>query len=78
MGPERPAEELERWREEFNPARLAPVQEVHTPSGKHKVNTTPFPNWVSEEVMPAATRLTREETARLIQVAPSAKPSARR
>jgi hypothetical protein len=66
---------LVRLAEEFNAGRLAAIQEVHTPSGKHKVHTTPFPGWVPQDVMRAAKQLTREEAARLLQVAPSAKPS---
>jgi hypothetical protein len=69
---------LVRLAEEFNPSRLAAIQEVHTSSGKHKVNTTPFPHWVPAKVMQAARRLTREEAARLLQVPSSAKPSRRK
>ena len=69
---------LVRLAEEFNPGRLAAIQEVHTPSGKHKVDTTPFPHWVPQTVMRAARRLTREEAARLLHAATSAKPSRRK
>jgi hypothetical protein len=69
---------LVRLAEEFNAGRLAAIQEVHTPSGKHKVNTTPFPDWVPKDVMRAAKQLTRDEAARLLQVAPSVKPSRRK
>ncbi len=69
---------LVRLAEEFNTARLAAVQEVHTPSGKHEVNATPFPDWVPEKVMRAARQLSREQAARLLQVASSARPSPRR
>jgi len=64
---------LVRLAGEFNTDRLAAIHEVHTPSGKHEVNTTPFPDWVPEEVMCAARRLTREEALRLLQVVSSAK-----
>jgi len=64
--------------EEFNIGRLAAIQEVHTPSGKHKVHTIPYPRWVPEKVMHAGRHLTREEAARLLQVASSAKPSRKR
>jgi len=69
---------LVRLAEELNADWLAAIQEVHTPSGKHKVHTTPFPRWVPEKVMRDARRLTREQAARLLQVAFSAKPSRRR
>jgi len=66
---------LVRLAEEFKVDRLAAIQEVHTSTGKHKVNTVPFPDWVPEEVMQGARQLTRDEAARLLQVASSAKPS---
>jgi hypothetical protein len=69
---------LVRLAEEFNAAGLAAIQEVHTPSGKHKLNSIPFPDWVPEKVMRAAKQLTREEAARLLQTAPSAKPGRRK
>jgi len=69
---------LVRLAEEFDSARLAAIHEVHTPSGRHKVNTTPFPRWVPENVIRAATHLSHDEAARLLQVATSAKPSGRR
>jgi hypothetical protein len=69
---------LVRLAETFNAGRLAAIQEVHTPSGKHKVQTTPFPDWVPEKVMQAARQLTCEEAARLLGFASSAKPRGRR
>ena len=69
---------LIRLAEEFKPAHLAAIQEVHTPSGKHKTNTTPFPLWVPPKIMQAAKQLTGEEAARLLQFAAFAKPSERR
>ena len=69
---------LVRLAEELDADRLALVQEVHTPSGKHKVTITPFPDWVPPEVMRAARQLTREEAARLLPVVSPAKPSGRR
>ncbi len=69
---------LVRLAEEFSADRLAAIREVHTSSGKHKVTTIPFPRWVPERIIRAARRLTRDDAARLLQAAPSAKPSARR
>jgi hypothetical protein len=68
---------LVRLAEDFDSRRLAAICEVHTPSGKHKVITTPFPEWVPKDVMRAAKRLTREEAARLMKVAYPAKRSRR-
>ena len=67
---------LVRLAGEFKADRLAAIHEVHTPSGKHKVTTVPFPRWVPEEVMHAAGQLTREEAAGLLPVS-SAKPRRR-
>ena len=69
---------LVRMAEEFDVARLAAIEEVHTSSGKHKVHTTPFPRWVPAKVMQAARQLTRDEAARLLPVASPAKPNGRR
>ncbi len=65
---------LVRLAEEFDAGRLAAIQEIHTPMGKHKVHITPFADWVPEKVRRAARQLTCEEAARLLQVASSAKP----
>ena len=47
----------------FSRQRLAALKEVHTPSGKHKLLVTPFPDWVPDEVLRAARRLTEKEAA---------------
>jgi len=69
---------LVRLADVFNPDRLAAIHEVHTPSGKHKLTTIPFPDWVPQQVMRAAKQLTRDQAARLLQLAPAAKPGRRR
>ena len=47
----------------FPNQRLAALKEVHTPSGTHKLQVTPFPNWVPKEVLQAAQKLTEKEAA---------------
>jgi hypothetical protein len=47
----------------FSQQRLAAVKEAHTPTGKHKLLVTPFPEWVPTEVMGAAQKLTEKEAA---------------
>ncbi len=37
--------------------RLAAIREEHTPSGAHRIVTTPFPRWVPRDVKKAAARL---------------------
>ena len=40
--------------------RLAKLREVHTESGRHRIEQTPFPDWVSPEVRVAAGRMSEE------------------
>lgn len=47
--------------------RLAAIREVHTTSGKHRVETTVFPNWVPSAVDRAAARLTLEQAAEMLR-----------
>ena len=51
----------------FDDDRLAAIQEVHTPSGKHEVHTTTYPDWVTEDVKRAAAKLTGEEAQSALQ-----------
>ena len=53
----------------LNADRLASIQEVHTPAGRHKVNVTDFPKWVPKDAVQAATRLTEKEATALLPVA---------
>jgi hypothetical protein len=53
----------------FDADQLAMIEEVHTPSGRHEVNVTTFPEWVPEEVAKAAAKLTDEEATSLLPVA---------
>lgn len=48
---------LVRLASEFPAARLASVREIHTPSGTHIVQETPFPKWVPAGVMDEAEKL---------------------
>jgi len=57
---------LVRLAGQFDADRLAAVQEVHTPSGRHAVSTIAFPDWVQEEVARAAEALTDEEAIALL------------
>jgi hypothetical protein len=41
--------------------RLASVQEFHATSGAHRVEETPYPEWVPNDVKKASERLTREQ-----------------
>jgi hypothetical protein len=52
---------LVRVADRFSAAALAAIREEHTPSGAHRVTETPFPDWVPEESLRAATRLTEQD-----------------
>jgi hypothetical protein len=69
---------LVRLAERFDADRLAAIQEVHTPSGKHVVQTTAYPDWVTDDVRRAAVELTEEEAASLLPAIPGRKPPERR
>ena len=57
---------LVRLAERFDADWLAAVHEVHTPSGKHEIHKTAYPEWVTEDVRRAAKELTEEEAATLL------------
>lgn len=48
---------LVRLASEFPASHLVSVREIHTPSGKHVVQETPFPKWVPAEVRNEAKKL---------------------
>ena len=52
----------------FNAGRLAAIREIHTASGKHKLNLTPFPDWVPAEVTRSAAKLATNEASSLLEV----------
>jgi hypothetical protein len=47
----------------FSKQRLAAVKEAHTPTGKHQLLVTPFPEWVPKKVLRIAQELTEKEAA---------------
>jgi len=52
---------LVRVQERVAPDRLAAIREIHSSNGKHKLEVTPFPDWVPAGVSNAAKRLTVAE-----------------
>ncbi|MEE9166256.1 MAG: hypothetical protein V3U24_02165 [Candidatus Neomarinimicrobiota bacterium] len=52
-----------RLQESFDKERLGAVSEIHSPSGKHEVRVTPFPDWVPTSVREEAQQLTASEAA---------------
>lgn len=65
---------LVRLAPRFDVDRLAAIQEVHTPSGKHEVHSTAYPDWVTQDVTRAAEQLTEEEAALLLPAVPGRSP----
>jgi hypothetical protein len=55
---------LVRLADEFDPDRIAAIREVHTASGKHKVEVTPYPKWVPPDVISAGEKLSAEEAGK--------------
>lgn len=52
---------LVRVADRFTPKQLAALHEEHTESGAHRVVEQPFPDWVPDDVMAVAKRLSVEE-----------------
>ena len=69
---------LARLARRFDADRLAVIEEVHTPSGKHEVNVTKFFEWVPIEVREAAKGLTDEKATSLLPVALTTSPRGRK
>jgi hypothetical protein len=54
---------LVRAARRFPAANIARLREVHTESGRHRVDETPFPDWVSADVAAEADCLNDDQTA---------------
>lgn len=53
--------------EDLPPSSLASVRELHGAKGRHEVVETQFPDWVPEEVVAEAKRMSREGALRLLE-----------
>ena len=60
---------LVRLAGQFDAGRLAALREVHTATGKHKVDAVAFPKWVPAEVSRATANLTAEQAAEMLRLA---------
>ncbi|HWP56313.1 MAG TPA: hypothetical protein VNL14_00335 [Candidatus Acidoferrales bacterium] len=47
-------------------ALLTAIREVHTPSGAHRVEETPFPDWVPEDALREAKELSEQQALALL------------
>ena len=60
---------LVRLADNFRPERLAPIKETHTTTGKHKVATLKFSEWVPAAERQSARELSNEEAIALLESA---------
>ncbi len=60
---------LVRLAEQFDARRLAAIREVHTATGKHKIEVTVFPEWVPSEIIRAADNLTAKQATEMLRLA---------
>ena len=65
---------LVRLADRFSPSALARLDERHTESGKHIIESTPFPRWVPPEVEARAAAMTEEAAERRLGDWVSRKP----
>lgn len=59
---------LVRLADRFDADRLAAIREIHTASGKHKIEVTALREWIPSDVIQAAAKLTAEEAATLLPI----------
>jgi hypothetical protein len=59
---------LVRLADRLDADRLAAIREIHTASGKHKIEVTAFREWIPADVIQAAAKLTAEEAATLLPI----------
>ena len=52
-----------RLQESFNKEDLGAIREIHSSSGKHTVETIPFPEWLPDDVLRDAEELTHSRAA---------------
>ena len=69
---------LVRIANRFPVADLAQIHEIHTPSGKHVTQESPFPDWVPDALAAQALKLGEKRAAGLLGVwTESVKPAAK-
>ena len=58
---------LARLSDNFRRDRLAPIKEIHTTAGKHRIDTVPFSQWISPQESRKAARLSAEKAIALLE-----------
>jgi hypothetical protein len=59
---------LVRFADRLPHARVARVREVHSETGKHVLQETPFPDWVPKSALASARRVREVDAAALLQL----------
>ena len=60
-----------RLADEIGHVRLSAIREIHTERGSHRVEEIPFPQWVPDAVMQAASQLRYDDAVRALHGIPS-------
>ena len=58
---------LVRLADNFRGDRLAPIKELHTAAGKHRIESVSFSHWIPRDEMRKGARLTTEQAAALLE-----------
>jgi hypothetical protein len=58
---------LVRLSDNFRADRLAPIKEIHTAAGKHRLDTVPFSRWISPDVRRKGAGLSAEQAIALLE-----------
>ena len=59
---------LVRIADRLDPARLTRLHEVHSASGKHTIERSPFPDWVPADVLSTGRKLSKTDAVAQLQV----------
>jgi hypothetical protein len=59
---------LVRVADQFDPARLVRLHEVHSASGKHVIEQTPFPDWLPADVLATGGKLSEADALTELQI----------
>ena len=59
---------LVRLSDRLESDQVGSIREIHTASGKHKIEITPFPQWVPPDVISAGAKLTADQAATLLPI----------
>ena len=61
-----PSLALVRLQDRYEPSRISAIREVHTPQGKHEIESTPFPGWVPPDIIRQAAKMPAGKAAEML------------